>query len=664
MKRKMYPGGKTTGLRSVLASVTPVVERDGAGGGPVKFEIAVASEYVVERNFFGIAWREQLSMQPDAIQMKRFQSGSSPFLMDHSSRDQVGVIEKGSARVDTDNVLRAQVRMGDSARAKDAALDIVGPNAIRSNVSVGFLPKRWKLMEEDTEKGDLWLATLWEPVEASSVPIPADPTVGVGRSEGPGIFPVETELEAGIMKKKIIERGVVIEVDESDSRPAATQGELDALARAAGGQQAPPRNRNKEMTEIAELCEANKVPLKREWIERDLTPDQVGREILELIRTRGASSPAGEVAVPIPTKDAKRYSYARAILVAAGEAKQDGIEAEVDAEIRKNLPVTYRRPEGMQALNSILVPVRLEAERAQRASTALSTATPTQGAETVFDRPGELIDIYRNKAMVARAGARILTGLVGNIAFPKKTGFGTVYWVPENPGVAVTETNLTYGLLILSPKTLMGTEAYSRQFLLQAPSSGIDGEGMVRDDLGTGHALAFDLAALHGLGGNGQPIGLYNIPAVLTNSMAATVPTFAKLVDMLGKIGDANAPTDNLKWMTTPLMASVMMRTLVSSVAGAGMIWTGALNGGQMTGYTAFSTNQCRKNLGAGADEHATILGDFTEMILGTWNAMELIVDPYSKKKEGLIEVTSFQMGDVLVRQPTAFCVTSGAKIA
>jgi hypothetical protein len=44
-------------------------------------------------------------------------------------------------------------------------------------------------------------------------------------------------------------------------------------------------------------------------------------------------------------------------------------------------------------------------------------------------------------------------------------------------------------------------------------------------------------------------------------------------------------------------------------------------------------------------------------LYIGEWGALELIVDPYRLKKQGMIEVTSFQMVDVMVRRPTAFAV-------
>ena len=51
----------------------------------------------------------------------------------------------------------------------------------------------------------------------------------------------------------------------------------------------------------------------------------------------------------------------------------------------------------------------------------------------------------------------------------------------------------------------------------------------------------------------------------------------------------------------------------------------------------------------------------FANLLLGEWGAMEIIVDPFSLKKQGMIEITSFQMGDIAKKYAQSFCVVSDA---
>jgi hypothetical protein len=48
--------------------------------------------------------------------------------------------------------------------------------------------------------------------------------------------------------------------------------------------------------------------------------------------------------------------------------------------------------------------------------------------------------------------------------------------------------------------------------------------------------------------------------------------------------------------------------------------------------------------------------------MIGEWGALELVVDPFRLKKQGMIEITSFQMVDIAVRQAAAFAAMKDAR--
>jgi hypothetical protein len=54
-------------------------------------------------------------------------------------------------------------------------------DGILVNVSTGYRVHEM-VLEKQSDSGDTYRVTDWEPLEASLVGIPADPTVGVGRS--------------------------------------------------------------------------------------------------------------------------------------------------------------------------------------------------------------------------------------------------------------------------------------------------------------------------------------------------------------------------------------------------------------------------------------------------------------------------------------------------
>jgi HK97 family phage prohead protease len=133
--------------------------------------IAVSSELPVERSF----GKEILVHEQGAIDLAFLASGRAPLLLDHDMERQIGVIE--SVELSADRVLRAKVRFGRSALAQEVFQDVV--DGIRGNVSVGY---RVNKMERSASNKDEYLVRSWSPLEVSVVSIPADPSVGVGRS--------------------------------------------------------------------------------------------------------------------------------------------------------------------------------------------------------------------------------------------------------------------------------------------------------------------------------------------------------------------------------------------------------------------------------------------------------------------------------------------------
>ena len=136
-------------------------------------ELSFSSETEVGR-WFGV---EVLDHSQGAIDFSRLNT-RAPFLMDHNSRDQVGVVE--NAWLDqSQRKGRALVRLSKSARGEEILQDI--DDLIRTNISVGYTIQK-AILKEQREHDDVYLITEWQPYEISLVSIPADTNVGVGRS--------------------------------------------------------------------------------------------------------------------------------------------------------------------------------------------------------------------------------------------------------------------------------------------------------------------------------------------------------------------------------------------------------------------------------------------------------------------------------------------------
>uniref|UniRef100_UPI002468A23E HK97 family phage prohead protease n=1 Tax=Chromohalobacter sp. 48-RD10 TaxID=2994063 RepID=UPI002468A23E len=138
-------------------------------------ELAFSSETEVER-WFGI---EVLDHSSSAMRTERLADGGA-VLVNHDWDDHVGVVE--SVTVGDDRRGRAKVRFGKGARASEVWQDVV--DGIRRHVSVGYSILKVEV-EERAGMPDMVRVTDWEPHEISIVSVPADMSVGVGRSREP-----------------------------------------------------------------------------------------------------------------------------------------------------------------------------------------------------------------------------------------------------------------------------------------------------------------------------------------------------------------------------------------------------------------------------------------------------------------------------------------------
>lgn len=140
-----------------------------------------------------------LSMDRSAMRTERLTNGAA-LLADHNPLDHIGVVESFS--VDPkEGKARAKVRFSRSARAQEIYQDVI--DGIRRNVSVGFFIHKLVLEKENEGGLDLYKADDWEPFELSIVSIPADISVGVGRSAAKAEFIKSEKLELTMLKENV-----------------------------------------------------------------------------------------------------------------------------------------------------------------------------------------------------------------------------------------------------------------------------------------------------------------------------------------------------------------------------------------------------------------------------------------------------------------------------
>lgn len=604
-------------------------------------ELAFSSEEPYTR-YFGT---EILDHQKKSIRLDRLKSGG-PLLLEHCPDDIIGVVE--SVDIGPDRVGRAVVRFGKNAAAEEAFIDV--RDGIRRNVSVGYRVHKMILESEGVDGADpTYRVTDWEPLEVSIVAVPADASVGIGRADESTEF--ETEIEGEATADDAAAQPDAAPLDLSTRSIQIMNTATDPAVLEAQYRADATKAERTRTADIAALGEAHAKrggdKLAMQFIRDGKSVDEFRAALLDLAATAAQTD-----TLDLNDREVKNYSYVRAIAAALARAEGQnvsGFEVEISQEIERHMPHGTKRNGG------IFVPLSL-----QRA--AISEAlynTSGKGASTVFTQAGEFIDMLRNQSVAVALGARVMSGLTGPVSFPSQTAGVTAYWMPENDGTDATASNATLSSVSLTPKTLQSTTSVSRQLMAQAS---IDVENFIRADMAAAHALAWDVAVMHGTGSNNQPTGIYSASNVNAKAMGG-VPTFGKLVDMVTEVLIDNALSGSLAFATTPGMAGKLAQTVVAASTDTRMIWSGALNDGNIAGYKAVATNQVSAVLGGGS-EHGLIFGNWADAMIGMWGALEIVVDPYAKKKQGMIEVTSFQLCDVALRHVGSFCKATGATIA
>ncbi|HEV8456374.1 MAG TPA: phage major capsid protein [Gemmatimonadales bacterium] len=608
-------------------------------------EIALSSEYEVERqDWFGERWIEVLDHSKDAIDLSRAKRGLA-LLLDHVTGQVIGRAEK--FKLGEDKVLRAAVRFSNSTRGKEAAQDFA--DDILTDVSVGYRIAELELAGK-RDGVSIYRAIRWEPMEVSLVAVPADPTVGKDRGANEGTRPV-------VIRKSLI-------TDPPDGGKERTMPEGTQEAPAAGGAKVNVEAKRSEK-DLAKLAKRFKMEdALGSWIERDFTPEQA----LEEVNTRLGETAAAQAKIPavvtdlgMPQKDRAKYSMMRAMqAVANGDWKDAGFEREVSEAISKE----FRTPPSDE--NAFFMPTGW----GTRASGQLDTATSTQGQELVFIEPGSFIELLRNKTKVLLLGGRFLPGLVGNVSFPRQTGPGTFTWTGEAPTADVAASNMTFDQLAMTPKTGQSMTLVSKRLLLQSPSANVALESLVRSDIAAIHGLAIDSVSI-GAGGTNTPNGILataNSVSVLALGTNGAAPAYVDTVNLFRDLAIANSIVESSAVLTTPGIAATLMKTQKFATTNGEAVWIGTFDDGRLLGqnggYRAAASNQVPSNLTKGTSTticHAIIAGNFAELMIGEWGAMEILVDPYTLAARNLVRIISTQMLDIGLRHKDSFKVIKDA---
>lgn len=584
---------------------------------------------------------EVLVHSPDAINLERMENGAA-VLLDHDPKKQVGVVE----RVWLDgNKLRARVRFSRGPLGQEILQDVL--DGIRQNVSIGYAVNSWDKpsKRELLDETPVYKAVRWTPHEMSIVSIPADFSVGVGRSMDEEED--EKELDPSVVEEVIQEvtevvadtqtEGVTLEtvketletalemVSEMVETGDSTEEELvteDGTVDVTVAEEETTVGATEEVDTIN--ADAAETPDEEEKADRSTTPTSAHIRRISVKENPTMKINQDEVraaTVSLTEKEQKQYSISRAVMGMV-EGKRDGFEFEVSQEIARQ---TGREAAGL------FIPTSVRAYSIGDSATA--------GALT-FTQGGEFIDFLRNKAVVAGLGATVMT-LNQKVALPKATADLNAQWIAED-GSGATFNSASLAQVTLSPKKLATYTGFTREALAVGS---YDIENLLRNNIYNSFVTAFDKAALQGTGGN-QPTGIVNLSGLISGSAASgSALTYAEAIELFSLVATGNADMGNMAYVTTPTIKAKAMATIKSGST-ADFIVSDAEKIGL---YPVAHSN----NVPTGY----VLFGDWSSLMMAEFGAIDIVVDPYTSKQKGIIEIGATMLGDINVRNVQSFAV-------
>lgn len=193
---------------------------------------------------------EILMCQQEAINLERFNNGLGCLLFNHDRDAVIGHIESTEI---VDGRAYAVVRFDDDEESEIIFQKV--KNGTLQGVSVGYKVDSWEEVEPNKVSvslpevvGPASIAMRWEPLEISIVSVPADATVGIGRSEEPID---NSNKEVVIMPEKTIKTEEVRENKEVEVQSAINAEEIRADAERV------ERQRSADITSLCRQFDVN-----------------------------------------------------------------------------------------------------------------------------------------------------------------------------------------------------------------------------------------------------------------------------------------------------------------------------------------------------------------------------------------------------------------------
>ncbi|ECH4795493.1 phage major capsid protein [Salmonella enterica] len=643
-------------------------------------ELAFSSEapysrIYTDQNGDPVELKEILVHDKDAVDLDVLNDKAS-LLFNHEFDNHIGVVVPGSARIDEDGVGRALVKFSQVGQLANETYDKVKEGTM-SKVSVGYT-----VLEgyADFSKG-VYYVTRWQPYEISIVSVPADSSVGVGRSLNTSVdepannedkreVEVETEIkpEEEIRSEENKEQEELNNeesnsgtgdrsdrseiVEEEKVTPEETRSEEENKNENSeelntdtqesdderqnntetGEEEKPvevekPFERSQEDTDeiraIGKHLNISEDEIQRAIEDKEITVESFKQRALN-INTESKTFAKGKNNMTDTIKTLEtRFDLSAALRSLSQEKALEGAEAEYSQEMARQAAQRGRA----QRSNSVFVPT--------------SALAPVVGTEIRHD---SFVDLLLEKSVLGALGVNTLTGLTAPISLPRmnKNATDAFGFVNENGEGALSD--VAFDGVPMSMKTFTGAVAISRQSMLSMPNVG----ALVAEHLIKASRIKLEKLIL----GNEE---VANARAGLVKQLidAGKVVkcglTHKDFLVEIAKLTDAGVDEAQIALAMRGALAADLASTLRDQAV-AGYI----MENGKIANRPVHTSGVLA--------EGAILAGDFSALTIGEWAGLEIDVDTTSLRAKGGTAVRVWADLDWAVSNPDAIRVIQKAE--
>lgn len=219
------------------------------------------------------------------------------------------------------------------------------------------------------------------------------------------------------------------------------------------------------------------------------------------------------------------------------------------------------------------------------------------------------------KNVLIQAGAKFITGLVGDVQYPVMSTINTTW---ESETGSAQDGTPTFTNVKLTPKRLTTVVPISKQFLIQ---DSVGAERAIREEIINAINAKLEATILgNQAGSTTKPAGIF-----YTTGTLDTLSDYGDICDMEADVEDANIYGE-MCYIMSP-KAKAALRSMVKTGTNNGLVF----ENGEVDGTKALSTSNVKNG-------HIAY-GDWSNYIIAQWGNIDLTVDTITLAAQGQIRL-------------------------